>query len=190
MWQQQISRGIVFLDRDGTVIVNKHYQKDPGVTELLPNAKEGLDILRKAGFGLVMVTNQSGIARGMVREEDVKAVNQSVVDKLGGEADYFAGIYYCPHVDDDACNCRKPKPGMIEAAARDLGFSPRAHCYVVGDRSADIGLGKAVGATTILVRTGGGIEAEKKGKAIPDHIADDLLDAAEWILDREAIVIP
>lgn len=177
-----IFNGIVLLDRDGTVIVNKHYQKDPSVTELLPHAKEGLDRLRQAGFGLVMVTNQSGIGRGLMTEEDVAAVNRSVVEKLGGAADYFAGIYHCPHVDEDKCSCRKPGPGMVERAARDLGFSPRERCYVIGDRDADIGLGKAVGAATILVRTGSGRETEAAGRVTPDYVAEDLLDAAEWIM--------
>lgn len=170
----------VLLDRDGTIIVNKHYQRDPALTELLPNAREGLDLLRRRGFGLVMITNQSGVGRGLMTGEDVAAVNRSVVAALGGDEGYFAGVYHCPHVDADDCDCRKPRPGMALAAAADLGFSP-ADCYVVGDREIDIELGKAVGATTVLVRTGHGRETEGMPGVCPDHVADDLLDAARWI---------
>lgn len=179
----QKPRRYVLVDRDGTIIVNKHYQKDPSITELLPNAREGLDALRQAGFGIVMVTNQSGIARGLLTPEDLTAVNDSVVALLGGGADCFAGIYHCPHVEKDGCRCRKPLPGMAEAAAGDLGFDLR-DSFVIGDRDADIDFGKAVDATTVLVRTGYGAETERAGEVKPDYVADDLLDAARWICAR------
>lgn len=180
---QKHDGGYVLLDRDGTIIVNKHYQRDPAVTELLPNAKEGLDLLRSAGFSLVMITNQSGIARGLLTREDLEAVNASVIEKLGGDGRYFAGVYHCPHVREDGCDCRKPLPGMIFRAAKELGFDAKA-AFVVGDRDADIAAGAAAGATTVLVRTGYGSEEERKGTARPDYVADDLLDAARWIAAR------
>lgn len=173
----------VFLDRDGTIIVNKHYQKDPAITELLPNAKQGLDALRNAGFGLVLVSNQSGIGRGLLRHDDVDAVNQSMVDKLGGGDDYFAGLYYCVHTPDDGCDCRKPLPGLALQAAKQLGFD-LADSFVVGDRETDIDLAKAIGAKSVLVRTGSGADVEQKGLCRPDYTADDLLDAANWILEH------
>lgn len=176
----------VLLDRDGTIIVNKHYQKDPAITELIPNAREGLDKLRRAGFKLVVTSNQSGIARGYMTSADVDAVNQSMVRLLGGGDDYFAGMYYCPHVTADDCRCRKPGPGLAETAGAELGFSPE-DAYVVGDRDADIEFGAGVGATTVLVRTGYGAATEREGKVSPDWIADDLLAAAEWILSREGV---
>lgn len=172
----------VLLDRDGTIIVNQHYQKDPALTELLPNAREGLELLRRSGYGLVMVTNQSGVGRGYMTMADVDAVNGSVAEALGGEGKaYFDGMYVCPHVEADGCDCRKPGTGMVLAAAGDLGFRPE-ECFVVGDRDADIEMGQVVGAKTVLVRTGYGAEEEKKGIVHPDFIADDLMDAAEWIL--------
>lgn len=177
-------RKFVLVDRDGTVIVNKHYQKDPAITELLPNAREGLDALRTAGFGLIMVTNQSGIARGYLTRADLAAVNRSVIKCLKGGDDYFAGIYYCPHVEKDDCHCRKPRPGLAEAASVEHGFNLN-DCYVVGDRDADIAFGKGIGAATVLVRTGYGKETERAGEVKPDYIADDLLDAAIWIIGRE-----
>ncbi len=174
----------VLLDRDGTIIVDKNYQKDPALTELLPGAREGLDKLRAAGFRLVVTTNQSGIGRGILTLADLAAVNRSVVAALGGGDDYFDGIFYCPHVDADNCRCRKPLPGLVEIAAATLGFSP-ADCYVAGDSGRDVEMGQAVGATTILVRTGNGAATEKAGKARADYVADDLLDAAEWIIANE-----
>lgn len=170
----------VLLDRDGTVIVNKHYQKDPALTELLPNAAAGLSALRAAGFGLVVLTNQSGIGRGYLTESDLHAVNGRMIRELGGDENFFDGIYFCPHVEADNCRCRKPAPGLAEQAAAELGFSlPDA--YVIGDREADIDLGKAVGATTILVRTGYGAEVEAARLCAPDYVAEDLLDAARRI---------
>ncbi len=178
------NRKYVLLDRDGTIIVNKHYQKDPDETELLPNAREGLDLLRGQGFGLVLVTNQSGIGRGKLTRVDLAAVNWRMIDLLGGGDDYFDGIYYCPHLPEDDCFCRKPRPGMVELASFDLGFA-MSECYVVGDREIDIQMGEMVGASTILVRTGGGRKVEENNLAAPDHVADDLVDAARWILQRE-----
>jgi histidinol phosphatase-like enzyme len=109
-------------------------------------------------------------------------VNASVVARLGGGAGYFAGAYYCPHVDADCCDCRKPKPGLALRAAAELGFSPR-ECWVVGDRDIDIAMGRAFGsAGCILIRTGYGIRTEAAGLALPDFVADDLAAAAEWII--------
>lgn len=177
-------RKYVLLDRDGTIIVNKHYQKDPDETELLPFAREGLDKLRSAGFALAVITNQSGIARGLLTRSDLAAVNKSMVDLLGGGDTYFAGIYYCPHGPDDQCSCRKPGTGLVNAAASELGFA-MCDCYVIGDNLCDMELGKSLGAPTILVRTGHGAKAEKEGETKPDYVADNLLDAAEWIIGRE-----
>lgn len=178
------NRKYVLLDRDGTIIVNKHYQKDPAETELLPNAKEGLDKLRDAGFGLVVITNQSGIGRGLLTRADLAAVNRSVILALRGGDDYFAGIYYCPHTDEDNCRCRKPRTGLVELASADLGF-PMPDSYVIGDRAADIRMGETVGASTILTRTGYGREEEAAGTVSPNFVADDLSQAADWIIARE-----
>lgn len=178
----QAAKGWILLDRDGTIIVNKHYQKDPAVTELLPGAMEGLDRLRRSGFRLVLVSNQSGVGRGIMTEADVEAVNASIAASLGGGDGYFAGAYYCPHVEDDGCDCRKPKPGLALKAAAELGFSP-GECWVVGDRDIDIAMGRAFGAVgCILTRTGYGARTEADGLAAPDFVADDLAAAAEWII--------
>ena len=170
------------LDRDGTIIVNRHHQKDPGLTELLPRAAEGLGLLRSSGLGLVMVSNQSGVGRGLMSAADVEAVNRSVSRLIDGGDDYFDGVYYCPHLESDLCGCRKPRPGLALRAARELGFLP-GDAFVVGDREIDVELGRAVGAAgSILVRTGYGAEVEAAGVCRPDFVADDLLAAARRIL--------
>lgn len=184
---KQLAKSFVLLDRDGTVIFDKVYQKDPALTELLPNAAEGLRRLTQAGYGLAIVTNQSGIRRGYISEAELISVNQSVIDVLAKEGVRVDGVYYCPHRPEDNCGCRKPLPGMVENAVRDLGFDPRAS-VMVGDREADVGLGKAVGARTVLLRTGGGMEAEKVAGGQADYVADDLLDAADWIIDNVPVV--
>ncbi len=178
---QNTAKPFVLLDRDGTVIVNRHYQKDPDETELLPNAAEGLHALRDAGFRLALLTNQSGIARGILTPADVRAVNDRMIALLGGGADFFAGVYCCPHGPAENCRCRKPLPGLAEQAAAELGFSLR-DAYVVGDREIDIEMGKAAGARTILVRTGYGAKVEAERACSPEYVAEDLLDAARWII--------
>lgn len=175
----------VFLDRDGTIIVNKHYQRDPDLTELLPNAAPALHLFKNSGFGMVLITNQSGIGRGLLTEDDMRAVNRRMVCELGGGDDFFDGIYFCPHLEQDACGCRKPKIGMLEAAARDLGIILSKSC-LIGDSASDIAAGNAAGATTVLVRTGYGEKTLREGTIAPDHVADDLLDAAEWIIGGRA----
>ncbi|MDR3077732.1 MAG: HAD hydrolase-like protein, partial [Planctomycetota bacterium] len=115
---------------------------------------------------------------------DVEAVNLSVSRLLGGGEDYFAGTYYCPHLESDACGCRKPKPGLALRAARELGFS-LGDAFVVGDREIDVELGRAAGAAgSVLVRTGYGAEVEAAGDCRPDFVAADLLAAARWIIAR------
>jgi D-glycero-D-manno-heptose 1,7-bisphosphate phosphatase len=173
----------VLLDRDGTVIVNKHYQKDPAETEILPGAADGLRALRDAGYGLVLLTNQSGIGRGYFTRADVDAIHRRMADLIGLGADLFDGIYICPHVDADNCRCRKPLPGLAEQAEAELGFDP-ADAVVVGDREVDIEMARAAGAGAVHVRTGYGAEVDGTDLCSPDFVADDLVDAARWILSR------
>jgi D-glycero-D-manno-heptose 1,7-bisphosphate phosphatase len=177
------ARRFVLLDRDGTINVEKHYLSDPALLELYPGAAEAMRQLQAKGFGLAVVTNQAGIARGKITMAQLDAVHAKLGAMLATEGVSLDGVYFCPHGPDDDCDCRKPAPGMIEQAVRELGFDPR-QAFVVGDKGIDIGLGKAVGATTILVRTGYGAETEREKRADPDYVADDLPDAARWILAR------
>jgi histidinol-phosphate phosphatase family protein len=165
-------RRFVALDRDGTIIVERQYLSSPDQVELLPGAAAGLRAMREMGLGLVMVTMvRLGEIHGRLRElllaQDVE----------------LEGIYVCPHTPEDGCDCRKPLPGLLLRAGRELGFDP-ADALVIGDKPCDIELGRGLGATTILVRTGYGAEYEAAGTVTADHVADDLVDAAEFLRQK------
>lgn len=137
----------VLLDRDGTVIVHVPYLHKPDEVELTPGAASGLKALQDAGLGLVLVTNQSGVGRGMFAMRDVHAVHHRVEELLHAEGVSLDGIYVCPHAPWEACACRKPAPGLAEQAARELGFE-LSKSFMVGDADCDAELGRAIGATT------------------------------------------
>ena len=165
------------LDRDGTINVEREYLSDPAGVELLPNAVAGLRRLRALGYGLIVISNQSGVARGYFTMADVDAVNARLTALLREQGVTLDGVYVCPHAPDAGCACRKPAPGLIQQAAREHGFDPRAS-VMIGDKAIDIETGRQVGARTVLVRTGYGREFEARGDVRADHVADDLLDAA------------
>jgi len=165
------------LDRDGTINVEREYLCDPADVELLPNAATGLRRLRALGYGLIVISNQSGVARGYFTMADVAAVNARLTALLREGGVTLDGIYVCPHAPDAGCACRKPAPGLIQQAAREHGFDARAS-VMIGDKAIDIETGRRIGARTVLVRTGYGREFEARGDVRADHVADDLLDAA------------
>lgn len=169
----------VLLDRDGTVIVEKNYLSNPKGVELIPNAAIALRKLKELGLGLIIVSNQSGIGRGYFSLKSLEAIHQRLRKVLEEQSVVLDGIYFCPHTPNNNCGCRKPKLGLIEKASRDHNFDP-ALSFVVGDNKGDIELGKNIGATTILVRTGYGKKIEKE-KLNPDYIVDDLKDALSII---------
>jgi histidinol-phosphate phosphatase family protein len=174
----------VALDRDGTIIVERHYLSDPNLVELLPGAAAGLRELRALGFGLVVVTNQSAIGRGFFDQAQLGRIHARLEELLEAEGVRLDGIYACPHLPDDACACRKPNVGLLEAASQDLGFDA-AETFVIGDNVSDIQLGRRAGATTILVRTGYGAAVADAGAAHADHVVDDLVSAAKVV--RESL---
>ena len=176
-------RRYVLLDRDGTINIDHHYIADAKLVELFPGVGAALRDLQSHGFGLAVITNQSGVARGKITLAQLDQVHGRLVEILAAEGVTLDGIYVCPHGPDEGCDCRKPLPGMIEQAARELRFDP-AESFVVGDKGIDIDVGRNVGATTVLVRTGYGAETESKNLAAPHYIADDLAGAARWILAR------
>jgi D-glycero-D-manno-heptose 1,7-bisphosphate phosphatase len=164
------------LDRDGTIIVEKHYLEKIDELELMPGAVEGLRSLAARGFGLIVITNQSGIGRGLVTVEGVETIHAELKRRLAFEGVSIAAIYYCPHAPSDGCDCRKPRTGLALKAAADFGFDP-AESIVIGDKSSDIEFGRALEARSILVRTGYGVNHEKTARA--DAIAENLIDAAQ-----------
>jgi len=173
-------RRFVLLDRDGTLIVERNYLSDPDQVELIPGAAPGLRRLAARGLGLVVVTNQSGIGRGLFDEAKLVEIHQRLIEALRAEQVDLDAIYFCPHRPDDACGCRKPRPALALRAAAELGFEP-ARAFVVGDMASDVALGRAIGATTLLVRTGHGAATLARGEARADYVVDDLQAAAERI---------
>ncbi len=166
-------RRFVVLDRDGTLIVERNYLSDPDQVELITGAAAGLRRLQALGLGLIIVTNQSGIGRGLFDRAQVDLIHGRLIELLRAHSVHLDGIYLCPHRPEDHCACRKPKSGLVEQAARDLDFDP-ATSFVIGDKVCDVDLGHAIGATTFLVRTGYGAELETTGAALPDFVVDDV----------------
>jgi D-glycero-D-manno-heptose 1,7-bisphosphate phosphatase len=175
-------RAAAYLDRDGTLIAERHYLSDPDRLELVPGTVEALKALKDAGYALVVVTNQSGIARGLYTEEDYRAVARRLTDVLYRSGVTLDGSYHCPHHPDvdGPCGCRKPGIGMYLQAAAQLGLDP-ARSWYVGDKPTDVLPALALKGRGILVRTGYGRDREA---SVPEGVAvvDDLTAAAAHIL--------
>jgi D-glycero-D-manno-heptose 1,7-bisphosphate phosphatase len=175
-------RRAVFLDRDGTLIREREYLADPAGVELLPGVPEALRRLRAAGYLLVVVTNQSGIARGLYSLEDYHAVAKRLDEVLKGEGALPDDTRFCPHHPEftGSCDCRKPSPGMYRDAAQELGIDLAASIYV-GDRIKDVLPGLELGGKGYLVRTGYGKE-EESGLPHGACVVDTLLALVKEIL--------
>ena len=177
------ARRAVFLDRDGTIVRDVDYLTEVGQLEILPGVPEALRLLHEAGFLLLVVTNQSAIARGWLTEETLAAIHSELNRRLEAEGARIDAFYHCPHLPEGevpayarACNCRKPMPGLIERAARDWAVDLETS-YVIGDSDRDVEAGKRCGCYSIL------IGSASSGGA--DATAADLGGAAELILGRE-----
>jgi D-glycero-D-manno-heptose 1,7-bisphosphate phosphatase len=177
------SRRGVFLDRDGTLIELVPYLHDPEEVRLVPGAADALRRLGEAGWARVVVTNQSGIARGYYDLEAVERVHTRMLERLRDEGAELEAIEICPHHPEygSACDCRKPAPGMLSRAARRLGIDP-ARSWVIGDRWEDIAAGTAIGCRGILVLTGYGRDSVEAGAT------RDLVDATEIVDDLPAAI--
>jgi D-glycero-D-manno-heptose 1,7-bisphosphate phosphatase len=180
-------RPAVFLDRDGTINVEKNYLIDPTEFDFIPGVPEALKKLQDAGYLLVVVTNQSGVARGYFSEAQVSKLHEYMLDLLSEAGVALAGIYICPHhptagVGDYRldCNCRKGKPGMLHRAARDLNIDLQKS-FMVGDKTADIQAGQAAGCKTILVCTGHGQDFVREAVQYSAPVVADLPAAVEKI---------
>ena len=180
-------RPAVFVDRDGTLIAERHYLCDPDQVELLPGVGEAVRRLNEAGVPVIVVTNQSGVARGYFGMDAVDRVNQRMAELLAAEGARLDDVYVCPHQSGDGCNCRKPAPGMVEAAAATWNIA-LADSFVIGDKPCDVDLGRVAGATAILVRTGYGAQWENDDRCQAHAVFDGLLPAVEFVLQRLAAV--
>ncbi len=143
-----MSRSALFLDRDGTLIIDVGYPRDPELVELVEGAADALRVLQR-DHALVIISNQSGIGRGLIREDEAAAVHTRVIDLFRAAGVNFAGAYYCPHTPDDRCRCRKPAPGLIEDAARELDLDVN-RSFMIGDKPSDLEAGRAAGCRFVV----------------------------------------
>jgi D-glycero-D-manno-heptose 1,7-bisphosphate phosphatase len=189
-------RGAVFLDRDGVLVEDVHLLRERGSARLIPGVPEALMRLRDAGLALIVATNQAVVSRGEATMAEVAGVNAQIADQIrrsgGPEID---GWYVCPHHPHAdiskfrvECDCRKPRPGLLLRAARDIHLELR-RSFMVGDRVTDVVAGAAAGCATVLVRTGAHDEppivvVDPLPDVEPDHACDTLVQAADWILAR------
>ncbi len=181
----------VFLDRDGTLIEEVGYLNRLDRVSFFPWSVDAVRVLNQAGLLVAVVTNQAGVARGYFDEQFVRDTHALIDGRLRAGGARIDGYYYCPHHPDGAveafravCDCRKPKPGMLLRAARELDID-LGRSFVVGDRWLDVEMGRSAGAATILVKTGYGLEDDGRPAGLDaDLVADNLMDAAVWILRR------
>lgn len=185
----------VFLDRDGTINEEVGYVNHIERFKLLPRVSEAIRLLNQNGIKVIVITNQSGVARGYFPESLIHQVHKKMQDLLREQAAYVDGIYYCPHHPQEGifpyrqtCNCRKPKTGMIDKAVKTFDIDCR-RSYMIGDRGVDIEFGHKIGAKSILVLTGYGKGEweynRDQWKEKPDYVANDLYEAVEWIIKQD-----
>ena len=168
-------RAAVFLDRDGTIIEDEGYLVDASRIRLLTGAIDALRMFRERGFLLVVISNQSGIARGLITPAQHDEVDARVKAILAAHGVPLDAAYYCPHGPDDRCACRKPLPGMIVQAAREHDID-LTHSFMIGDKMADVAAGRAAGCTTALLGPGKDAgTANVASHALPHHRGDDWL---------------
>jgi histidinol-phosphate phosphatase family protein len=170
-------RPAVFLDRDGTLIEDKGFLGDPAGVALLPTVVEALHLLAEHGYATIVISNQSGIARGLLGEDQVREVNAEIERRLGGDGVAIDGWYWCPHYGE-GCACRKPEPALLHRAVEEHALT-LAGGAMIGDRGSDVELGHRVGIPGILVPG----PYDYAGPE-PDLRARTLLEAAEWIVRR------
>lgn len=181
----------VFLDRDGVITKEPpYYTHKIDQLELIPKSAEAIRLLNESGFKVIVVSNQAGVARGYYQEKDIKIYNNEMKRQLEVKDAYIDAIYYCPHHPDAAiekykinCNCRKPKPGMLRQAEKDLNINLK-HSFLVGDKMSDIEAGYRAGCKAILVLTGQGNNESKKISKMnikPGYISKDLFAAIQII---------
>lgn len=182
----------IFLDKDGTLIQDVPYNVDPGSIRLLPGAAEGLRRLHQAGYLLIVVTNQSGVARGRFPEHALGAVEQRLRQLLARHRIPLADFYYCPHHPEGVvldyaveCACRKPQPGLIARAVQEHGIDP-SRSWLIGDILNDVEAGNLAGCRTILLDNGGETEWIVSQRRLPDYVAGDLQEAAAIIAAADA----
>lgn len=184
--------GVVYLDRDGTLNFDPGYLNQPDQLRLLPGVGQAVARLNRAGFKTIVLSNQSGLARGLITLEQLDAIHQRLRELLAEDGARLDGIFICPHHPEDACSCRKPAPGLVMRARQELGLASD-HAVVIGDKASDVGLARNIGATAVFVSSGHHPEEEQARMAdqglAPDFMARDLAGAVKWILEKENVLV-
>lgn len=168
----------VFLDRDGTLMQDVDYCDDPKDVHVFEGVSEALRKLKQRGYKLIVITNQSGIGRGLFNEQQYRAVENEVARQIGD--DLLDATYFCPHLPNDGCKCRKPSPEMVLRAARDQDVD-LTRSFFIGDKPSDLECGRNAGMKTVLVKTGYGKDTDE---SLADFVAENLNAAVEVILDE------
>lgn len=183
------AKRVVFLDRDGTMLRDRpgFYLRRAEQMRLYPFTARALTLLRRAGYRIVVLTNQSGIGLGYLDRAALVRIHRRLKRELAERGAGIDAIYYCPHAPDSGCACRKPKTTLARRAVREMGLSLE-EAAVIGDKRADVDLGRSLGIDSVLVRTGHGRDQRARhGKALrPTHEARNLLAAVRWLLRRRA----
>jgi len=178
MSQRRISDRVVVLDRDGTIVVDRNYLDDPAALEFEPGAVDGLRSLYAQGYRLVVVTNQSGIGRGLFSEQRLHEIHDRLCVMAESVGVRLEGIYYCPHTPEDGCQCRKPSIALLNQAAAELRFDPSS-AVVIGDKLSDVEFGRRASATTILIAKK---MPEIDSAVKPDYVVSNLIQAGQIIV--------
>ncbi|MBI2427897.1 MAG: HAD family hydrolase [Ignavibacteriales bacterium] len=180
----------VFVDRDGTINVDVDFLSSPSQIQLIPRSADAIRILNEREIPVVVITNQSGIARGLFSEKDLSIIHRAMDDELKKFDASVLDYFYCPHHPTDGipqyrtdCECRKPKPGMLMQAKEKYGFD-LSRCFVIGDKCIDAQTGKSVGAVSIQVATGYGAQEKDSCSNQRDYYATDLYDAVQYITKK------
>lgn len=171
---------VVLLDRDGTIVVDRHYLADPAGLEFEAGAAQGLRSLYEQGHRLVIVTNQSGIGRGLLSHQQLAEIHDRLARMILAIGARLEAIYYCPHTPEEHCGCRKPKTGLFDRAASELQFDA-ASATVIGDKFSDVEFGRNAGASTILIAPK---LSPPSNSMRPDFTAPNLSVAAEYLSGR------
>ncbi len=184
------ARRAIFLDRDGTINVNRaDHVKSLDEFVLLPGALAAIELLAQTSLAIILISNQSVINRGLTSAQTVQAINRHLQDTVHAHGGRLDAIYICPHTPDEHCQCRKPRPGLLLQAQREHGID-LAHSYLVGDAATDVELAQTTGCRPILVLTGRGAAQAQKLTELQrrhTHICHNLAEAAAWILKQEAL---
>jgi histidinol-phosphate phosphatase family protein len=177
-----VANRAVFLDRDDTMARDVPYCSRPEDFELFPNTAKAIKLLNEHGYSVIVVTNQSGVARGYFTEDVLDQIHRKMLRQLAEEGARIDGIYYCPHHPDENCECRKPKPQMVLQAVNEHDIDLK-RSFMVGDKPMDIRLGQNVGCRTVLIPSDAGENDSKS--SLPDYTATDLYQAALWIINQK-----